>query len=718
MRNKILSIVLMFVLFMGLLYYGGNSKVYAAELPNVVKSARITDTEGNPLTGPIGAWQAFRITADYELPNNQVHAGDTTTIELPQGFDRAAPFNFKIEAGDNTVATGKSIVTADNRHQIILTYTDYAETHSEIKGSFYFNIQINNATQTQTGNIPVTLVSSGENVSAGTVQYNPQQVEGVPLIKAGWMDSADKTIGHYKINVNQKNEEMKDAVLEDTLLTPGMNYVKGSLSVTEGTWVNKGTDLELINKVDVTAQFADKITYNGNKFRIYIGNRPAGKGLQFRYRIKLSYEPMPGEKFKNAAKLQNNGKEYKHSTYYMINQSGGTGEGYKFKIKIKKENEKGEPLKNAKFDVIRVRSGAVEGKLVTDENGLAEIGNLLKDDYKIKETDAPEGYEKLAGDIDVKSTDFDNNQLAYKVIKNKKKPSEKISVEGKKIWNDNNDQDGKRPDQIVINLLKNGVKFKSKTVKKDDGWKWKFEGLDKYENGKEIKYTITEEAINGYSTEILGYDVKNTRTPGQTSVQVTKTWKDQNNKDGMRPKKVRIRLLANGVEILGKILELSEMNGWTGTFTKLPINKNGKKIEYTVKEEPVGNGYQSFVTGNAKEGFVITNLKKSKPPVTPPGGGGKDPENPQTGDKADIALYASLLAISGITLSLLIILKRKKKFSAKEEKVLPQFNIRAYVEGVFTLITIGSDFIYDRFLLGVFKQIYFHLVSFEFGKVA
>lgn len=139
----------------------------------------------------------------------------------------------------------------------------------------------------------------------------------------------------------------------------------------------------------------------------------------------------------------------------------------------------------------------------------------------------------------------------------------------------------------------------------------------------------------------------------------------------MRPKKVRIRLLANGVEILGKILELSEMNGWTGTFTKLPINKNGKKIEYTVKEEPVGNGYQSFVTGNAKEGFVITNLKKSKPPVTPPGGGGKDPENPQTGDKADIALYASLLAISGITLSLLIILKRKKKFSAKEEKVLP-----------------------------------------------
>lgn len=610
MRNKFLSIVLMLVLFMGLLHYGGDSKVHAAELPNVVKSARITDTEGNPLTGPIGAWQAFRITADYELPNNQVHAGDTTTIELPQGFDRAAPFNFKIEAGDNTVATGKSIVTADNRHQIILTYTDYAETHSEIKGSFYFNIQINNATQTQTGNIPVVLVSSGVNVPAGTVQYNPHSVEGVPIVKAGWMDSGDKTIGHYKINVNQKNEEMKDAVLEDTLLTPGMEYVKGSLTVTEGVWVNTGTDMVLTNQTDVTAQFASKIKYYGNSFKIDIGNRPAGKGLQFRYKIKLSYEPMPGEMLKNEAKLNNDGREYKHAHTYKIHVAGGTGEGYKFTIKLKKENEEGEPLKNAKFDVIRVRSGVIVGQLITDQNGMAEIGQLLKDKYKIKEIEAPEGYKKLTQDIEIKPEDFDSGKTAYKVIKNKKIKTQKISIAGKKIWNDQNNQDGKRPKQIVINLLKEGNKIASKVVKKEDGWKWKFEGLEKYAGGQEIKYTITEEAINGYSAEIKGYDVKNSHVPGKTSVQVTKVWKDANNKDGKRPEKVRIRLLANGKEVLGKILVLSKLNGWTGTFQNLPINKNGKKIKYTVKEEPVGQGYESSEKGNAKDGFVITNNKK------------------------------------------------------------------------------------------------------------
>ena len=848
MRNKFLSIVLMLVLFMGLLHYGGDSKVHAAELPNVVKSARITDTEGNPLTGPIGAWQAFRITADYELPNNQVHAGDTTTIELPQGFDRAAPFNFEIKAGGHTVATGKSIVTAEGKHQIILTYTDYAATHSDIHGSFFFNVQINNATQTQTGNIPVNLISSGETVFAGTVQYNPQPVHGVPLIKAGWMDSNDKTLAHYKINVNQKNEEMKNAVLEDTLVTPGMEYVKGSLRVTEGVWVNTGTDLVLTNQTDVTSQFTNKITYHGNKFTINIGDRPAGKGLQFRYDVRLAYEPMPGEKFTNEAKLNNDGKEYKHSHTYKVNIAGGTGEGYKFKIKIIKENEEGVRLKDAQFDVVRVRSGVTVGKLVTDGNGEAEIGDLLRDKYELRETKEPDGYEKLSKAIEVKPGDFGSDKTAYKTIKNKKKKIPKISVEGIKTWDDKNDQDGKRPTEITINLLKNGVKIDSKKVTKADGWKWKFDNLDKYEggneikyaiteeaisgyttvvngydvknsytpsktsvqvtkvwkdkndqdgkrpknvviklladgketgkkvtltktnnwtesftgldeykggnkivytikeepvgngyvsvvtgdaktgftvtntrtpekttvegiktwddkndqdgkrpaeitinllkngvkvdskkvtkadgwqwkfdnldkyeNGKEINYTITEEAISGYSTVINGYDVKNSYTPGKTSVQVTKVWKDKNNKDGKRPEKVKIKLLANGEEVPGKTLILSKLNNWTGTFTRLPQKKNGVKVDYNVKEEPVGNGYKSVLTGNAKAGFVVTNSKKLKP--AGPAGGEDNGKNPKTGDNMNIALYASLLVISGVMLLILRrVMKRKKKF--------------------------------------------------------
>ena len=54
---------------------------------------------------------------------------------------------------------------------------------------------------------------------------------------------------------------------------------------------------------------------------------------------------------------------------------------------------------------------------------------------------------------------------------------------------------GKRPTSITINLLANGVQKESKTVTEEDNWSWSFTNLSKYENGTEIIYTITEDAV-------------------------------------------------------------------------------------------------------------------------------------------------------------------------------------------------------------------------------
>ena len=223
---------------------------------------------------------------------------------------------------------------------------------------------------------------------------------------------------------------------------------------------------------------------------------------------------------------------------------------------------------------------------------------------------------------------------------------EKTFVEGVKTWNDKDNQDGKRPTEITINLLKNGTKIASKKVTKADGWKWKFENLDKYENGKEINYTITEEKVEGYTTEVKGYDVKNSYTPGKTSLQVTKAWEDKNDQDGVRPNSVTIKLLADGVET-GKKLVLTKANKWTGSFTDLDEYKDGKKIVYTIKEEPVGNGYKSVITGNEKEGFVVTNVRTPEQRI------------PKTGAGSNSALYTVLLGLSGTVI--FSVFRRKRK---------------------------------------------------------
>ena len=258
---------------------------------------------------------------------------------------------------------------------------------------------------------------------------------------------------------------------------------------------------------------------------------------------------------------------------------------------------------------------AVTVKLLADGNPTGKEITLNSDNNwksKFTEIDKTNNQEKeieyTIEEINVEGykTDITGNVKTGFTITNTN--IEKTVVEGTKTWDDGNDQDGKRPTEITINLLKNGNKVGSKKVTKDDGWKWKFENLDKYDNGVEINYTVTEEQVSGYTTEVNGYNIKNSYKPGKTSVQVTKAWDDANNQDGKRPENVKIKLLADGVETT-KTITLTKENNWTGSFTELDEYKAGNKIAYTVKEETVGNGYESKVTGTASDGFVVTNTR-------------------------------------------------------------------------------------------------------------
>lgn len=225
------------------------------------------------------------------------------------------------------------------------------------------------------------------------------------------------------------------------------------------------------------------------------------------------------------------------------------------------------------------------------------------------------------------------------------KPPEKITVEGSKTWDDAENQDGMRPESININLLKNGTKIDAKTVKESDGWKWKFENLDKYENGKLIEYTISEEKVEGYKTEITGntkdgFVVTNTKEPEKIKVEGLKTWNDKNNKAGIRPKSITINLFKNGEKIASK--HITEKDNWRYMFENLDKFENGKEIKYTISEDKVDK-YTTEI-----DGFNITNTYI--PPEKPP--------TPDTSDPGSMnILCIALLAASFAAIYTL----RKKK---------------------------------------------------------
>ena len=266
--------------------------------------------------------------------------------------------------------------------------------------------------------------------------------------------------------------------------------------------------------------------------------------------------------------------------------------------------------------------------------------------YSIKEVEVPAGYEA---------------SVTGQVVTNTHTP-ETVVLSGTKVWKDNNNQDGKRADKVKVQILNGDKVVQEIEVSEATGWKFESKALPKYENGKEIKYTVKEVAVKEYTSTVTTdkdgkYTVTNTHAPEKTSVKGHKIWKDEENKDGIRPASITVKLLADGQDT-GKTAVASEATGWTYEFTDLDRYKDGQAIEYSVVEVPV-EGYSSKV-----EGFNITNTHTPEKPTpgkpNEPGKPGQKPQLPNTGEKASSAAVVAGLALMAVTGGLYFVSRKNK----------------------------------------------------------
>ncbi|MBD2807357.1 Cna B-type domain-containing protein, partial [Xenorhabdus sp. ZM] len=100
---------------------------------------------------------------------------------------------------------------------------------------------------------------------------------------------------------------------------------------------------------------------------------------------------------------------------------------------------------------------------------------------------------------------------------------------------------------IKVDLLQNGTVIATQEVSEATGWKYEFKDLAINDaDGKAYKYEVKEQAVPGYESKVNGTDITNTKV-GETKVEGTKTWKDDNAKD--RPEMIKVDLLQNGAVI-------------------------------------------------------------------------------------------------------------------------------------------------------------------------
>ncbi|MDO5078844.1 MAG: Cna B-type domain-containing protein, partial [Streptococcus minor] len=251
-----------------------------------------------------------------------------------------------------------------------------------------------------------------------------------------------------------------------------------------------------------------------------------------------------------------------------------------------------EPVPNA--SIMTLAPGTTS---VAWENVYAKDLNNKPYTFFVKEVDAngheatPQDYLKEENGLQVTNT-YDGRK----------------EIEVTKEWDDNNNQDGKRPSEVTVHLYADGTKIQTAQITEANGWRHTFSNLPKFKDGREIVYTIQEDQVPEYKAPVIdGFTVKNKRTPEKTKVAVQKVWQDANNQDGIRPLQITVILKANGLEIDRKVITAGPLGVWSHEFTNLDVYKNGVKVNYTVDEEVVPADYSKTITGDAATGFTITN---------------------------------------------------------------------------------------------------------------
>ena len=201
----------------------------------------------------------------------------------------------------------------------------------------------------------------------------------------------------------------------------------------------------------------------------------------------------------------------------------------------------------------------------------------------------------------VSSPDGDGDP--YRTVLTNTHETEKVTLTVEKVWDDDNDRDAKRPDNLVVILYANGKEVRTAELNSENSWRTEVE-VPANDKGKAIAYTWKEENVPGYTVATAAEGnatvLTNTHKPAVTKAIVKKVWEDDNDRDGLRPESLTVCLIADGQPL--REVTLDETNGWTLTAEDLPVYDQGRAIKYTWSED-VPEGYNSRKSEN---GFTTT----------------------------------------------------------------------------------------------------------------
>lgn len=250
----------------------------------------------------------------------------------------------------------------------------------------------------------------------------------------------------------------------------------------------------------------------------------------------------------------------------------------------------------------------------TDENG-----NLYT--YWVEEEPVSGYTESRTDDLDLVNTLGDEDT--------------EVQIQGEKTWV--GDDPAKRPASIIVILLQNGTEVKRQEVQPNEDGKWTYDfgSWPVYDDsGRAYTYTVQEEPVDGYGTQVNGYDIVN----GQGGLTVTKQVYS-----GDKTREFRFTVTLSDKTVNGTYGDMTFADGVAEFTLKDGESKTAARllpgIRYTVTEERVsgygirieGSNPGTIPFGDTAEVLVI-NYDDTTPPPDPKPDPDPDPDPDPTPD--------------------------------------------------------------------------------------
>ncbi len=362
---------------------------YGSEL---LKTVQLQDADGNPKTD-FGYYESIQIHYTWEIPNSaDAKAGDTMEFTLPEQLKIVTDLNFVLKDDEGNIVG--NVVATKATGKVVVTFTDYVEKKSNIKGELNFwsnwDKTIINGSEHVTVEFPVDGDYVTIPVDVGPKnQINPNET----LYKYGWADEKNPAIINWVVRVNYAKLSIDNAVYEDFI---GPNQTLNFSSVRAYHGVFDADD----NFTKGTQVPASAITQTSDGFKIEFGNLNDS--------VKISYYTIAtdgGASSNYANKGILSGDNYVPKTIEVLTPTsggGGSGEGTTGSVELKKTDNTAQknPLENAEFKLINSAGTTVQEGIKTGTDGKLAISDLKFDTYKLIETKAPAGYELDASPVE------------------------------------------------------------------------------------------------------------------------------------------------------------------------------------------------------------------------------------------------------------------------------------------------------------------------------